>query len=83
MREKKATKTIKVRDLEPTKDARGGHRRIARCCAKERTRGPVQAVAMAFTSSNKGITVRKSHRGSIPAVRSLFILVRLSPTHCF
>ena len=28
---------------------------------------------MAFTSSNKGITVRKSHRGSIPAVRSLFI----------
>ena len=31
---------------------------------------------MAITWSNKGITVRKSHRGSIPAVRSLFIVVR-------
>ena len=27
MTEKKAKKTIKLRDLEPTKDARGGHRR--------------------------------------------------------
>jgi len=31
---------------------------------------------MAFSCLNKGITVRKSHRGSIPAVRSLFIIVR-------
>ena len=32
MTEKKAKKTIKLRDLEPTKDARGGysHRRLLR-----------------------------------------------------
>ena len=73
MTEKKAKKTIKLRDLEPTKDARGGNRRLLR---QERTRDPPHAVAMAFTCLNKGITVRKSHRGSIPAVRSLFIIVR-------
>ena len=50
----------------------------AGCCVRERTRDPPRAlaVAMAITWSNKGIAARKSHRGSIPAVRSLFILVR-------
>jgi hypothetical protein len=30
MTEKRAKKTIKLRDLEPAKDARGGHRRLFR-----------------------------------------------------
>ena len=79
MTEKKAKKTIKLRDLEPTKDARGGVRRLLRQREDPRPAPPW----LAFTRFNKGITVRKSHRGSIPAVRSLFILVRLSPALCF
>ena len=70
MTEKKAKKTIKLRDLEPTKDAIGGNRRAV---ASER--GPeTRPTRWLWHSpgSNKGITVRKSHRGSIPAVRSLF-----------
>ena len=30
MTEKRAKKTIKLRDLEPTKDVRGGYRRLMR-----------------------------------------------------
>jgi hypothetical protein len=30
MTDKRAKKTIKLRDLEPTKDARGGYRRLMR-----------------------------------------------------
>jgi hypothetical protein len=44
----------------------------AACSVREKTPDPPHAVVMAFTSSNKGITVRKSRRGFIPAVRSLF-----------
>ena len=59
MTEKKAKKTIKLRDLEPTKDAMRRLTATAGCCIRERTRGPPHAVAMAFTRSNKGITVTK------------------------
>lgn len=42
MTEKKAKKTIKVRDLEPTKDAIGGHHRHRRLLhqSEDRDRAP-------------------------------------------
>ena len=52
MTEKRVKKTIKLRDLEPTKDAIGGNRR--HCCVRERTQDPPHAVAMAFTAPIKG-----------------------------
>ncbi len=52
MTEKKAKKTIKIRDLEPTKDAIGGNRRHRRrpCLDQtERTRDRPHAVATALS----------------------------------
>ena len=79
MTEKKAKKTIKLRDLEPTKDARGGihhrvlaSRRLLHVREGPEGTGPARGGYGIHLRSNKGITVRKSHRGSIPAVRSLF-----------
>ena len=87
MTEKKAKKTLKVRDLKPTKDARGGYRHRGHACLRvapaERTRGPPHAVALAFTGAYKGITVTKvapwfDSRGAI------FIYRRpLPPALCF
>ena len=53
MTEKKAKKTIKLRDLEPTKDAIGGYRH-RRLLHQREDPSPPHAVAMAFTCSIKG-----------------------------
>jgi len=67
MATKKTKISIKVRDLMPAKDVNGGRHGRGGGCRIHRIHG-LNSVGMGtpFIWFNKGITVGKSHRGSIP-----------------